>query len=153
MEDVAAGPPPAPGGPRRRWRRLAWAWGPALAYLGLIFHLSSRPASGLPKSWWMSHDKLLHVGEYALLGALLVRALAHSGVRRLLLPLAALGALAWGWSDELHQSFVAGRQGNDLGDLLADGVGGLVGAAAALLLRARRRLSPHLLPVPPRASA
>jgi VanZ family protein len=38
-------------------------------------------------------------------------------------------------SDELHQSFVSGRNGNDPGDLTADLLGSVLGAIAYLALR------------------
>jgi VanZ family protein len=50
----------------------------------------------------------------------------------------------YGWIDELHQRFVPGRQ-YDLRDLLADGTGALVGAAAAWAwgIIARGRMPAH----------
>ena len=47
-------------------------------------------------------------------------------------------AVTYGMSDEFHQSFVSGRTPS-LADVLADGVGALIGISASwLLLRSRR---------------
>jgi VanZ family protein len=52
-------------------------------------------------------------------------------------------ALLVGASDEYHQTLTPGRSGNDLGDLLADTAGGLLGALLAL------RSRPQPTPVTP----
>jgi VanZ family protein len=124
VEDVAA--------TRRAPAGLAWTWLPVLAYAAVIFYFSSRTGAQLPRYWFMQHDKVLHSIEYTGLGLLVCRGLRRSRVRPLpsLLAAAAL-ALAFGASDEFHQSFVPGRQGNDLGDLLADAVGGTLGGTIA----------------------
>jgi VanZ family protein len=41
----------------------------------------------------------------------------------------------FGVADEFHQSFVPGRQGNDLGDMTADLIGATLGAMSFLVLR------------------
>ena len=81
-------------------------------------------------------DKLAHAAEYALLGGLAVRAVIRTwpasspwnagqgGV--------ALAGL-WGWLDEIHQFFVAGRS-TDPFDLAADLAGAVLGAWIALRL-------------------
>jgi VanZ family protein len=117
-------------------RRPLGRWLAVVAYAGLIFYFSSRPASGLPRFWFMRYDKVLHAGEYFWLGALIAIALRGSGMRlsRACLLAVAL-AVAYGISDEYHQTFVPGRQGNDLGDLTADTVGAGLGAAAFALAR------------------
>jgi hypothetical protein len=38
-----------------------------LSWAGLIFFLSTRPASGLPAPWFLAHDKLVHAGVYGVL--------------------------------------------------------------------------------------
>jgi VanZ family protein len=86
----------------------------------VIFALSSVPhlSSGLG-TWDLVLRKLAHAAEYAVLGALLVRALWAR------LPALALGA-AYAASDELHQHFVAGRHGSPL-DAGIDVVGVAIG--------------------------
>lgn len=108
--------------------RLAFAfiyWGPVLAWAGLIAYLSHIPslATGAPGVWDLVVRKLGHVGEYAVLTFLLWRALRADGLSssRALLWSGSL-ALGYAASDEVHQSFVAGREGA-LRDVLIDAVG------------------------------
>jgi VanZ family protein len=125
--------------------RRATAWTiAALGYAALIFWLSAQPH---PLPWiprgLLASDKLVHALEYALLGALAALALGARGVRpgRALL-LAAVLASAYGASDEIHQSFVPGREA-DVADWAADTVGAILGAgtAAAALRRRKARAS------------
>jgi len=110
---------------------LARAWLPVLAWAALIFALSSVPDLGTGLgSWDLVLRKLAHVAEYAVLGALLDRALRRP------LPAVALG-VAYAVSDELHQHFVPGRRGAPL-DVLIDAVG--VGLGVLAWHRLSRRL-------------
>ncbi len=112
----------------RRW--LAFL--PPLAYAAIIFALSSesRPLPFLPDEL-MLHDKLLHAVEYAVLGALLVPSLRLAGLgRRAAVLVAVLVGSLYGASDEIHQSFVPGRDAAVL-DWVADTLGVALGAAAA----------------------
>ncbi|MEX1357159.1 MAG: VanZ family protein [Gaiellaceae bacterium] len=85
-------------------RRVASAWLPVVAWAGVIFAVSSIPALGTGLGVWdLVLRKLAHIAEYAVLGLLLARAAA-------VLPAFALG-LAYAVTDEVHQAFVAGRQG------------------------------------------
>lgn len=77
-------------------------------------------------------DKVLHAVLYSGLGALLVRALAGGWRRRIRwgVVVAAVGmAVAYGASDELHQSFVPPRRADVL-DVVADGVGAAIAACS-----------------------
>jgi VanZ family protein len=103
------------------------AWLPVAVWAAVIFMLSSIPSldSGLG-TWDTVLRKLAHLAEYAVLGALLYRALRRE-------PAAiALGSL-YAVTDEVHQAFVSGRQGSPL-DWLIDTVGVVAGA----LLLSRR---------------
>ena len=102
-----------------------------LALMALIFYLSSQGARR--RHARRSARVIAHCGEYALLAALWVWALAPSLGRRALAAAAAI-SFAYAISDEFHQSFVDGRDADPL-DLLVDGLGI---AAATWLLRARR---------------
>lgn len=107
-------------------------WGPVLVYAGLIFFGSSlsSPPETISSVLQKFSDKVLHFCEYAVLGGLLYRACRHASgewLSRLALPAAALGAAFYGLSDETHQLFVPFREA-DLLDVLADTVGGTVGA-------------------------
>ena len=98
-------------------------WLPVVAWAGVIFALSSVPDLGTGLGGWdLLLRKLAHAGEYALLGALLLRALRRD------LPALALG-VAYAISDELHQHFVPGRRGAPL-DVLIDAVGVGLGVLA-----------------------
>ena len=106
-----------------------WLWGPVLAQMALIFIASSIP--NLQHLHGNISDKAGHGIGYAILGALLLRALARgrrAGVTWRTVLLAMLCATAYGVSDEFHQRFVPGRS-SDVYDVLADAVG----AAAASL--------------------
>lgn len=84
--------------------------------------------------------KLIHVGEYAILGALFCRALALDRRRmgRRLEILALTLTVASGGIDESQQSFVAGRAPR-LTDLGFDTIGAALGLAWASIVRQRRR--------------
>ena len=103
-------------------RSVAFAWVPVLAWAGVIFALSSIPGLGTGLGVWdLVLRKLAHVAEYAVLGVLLARAAPTA---------AALGlGLAYAISDEVHQAFVAGRQGSAV-DVAVDAVGLVLGVAA-----------------------
>ena len=101
-------------------RRHLEIWAPVVLWAALIFVLSSIPmlSSGL-EGWDFWLRKAAHVVEFAILGALLWRAL-----RRDLLSIA-LG-IAYAASDEFHQTFVRGREGS-VRDLAVDAVGVVLG--------------------------
>ena len=110
-------------------RRVAYEWLPVVAWAGVIFAISSIPSLGTGLGVWdLVLRKLAHVTEYAVLGLLLARAVP-------LTPAFVLGVL-YAASDELHQHFVAGREGAPR-DVVIDALGVLVGLWAA------RRLAQH----------
>ena len=89
---------------------------PVLAWAGVIFAFSAVPDLGTGLGGWdLVLRKIAHTAEYAILGALLVRATGRTGVAF------ALGVL-YAVSDEIHQTFVAGRHGSPL-DVAIDAVG------------------------------
>lgn len=110
-------------------------WLPIVAWATLIFAFSSVPDLGTGLGGWdLVLRKIAHAAEFAVLGALLLRALDRAAVAF------ALGAL-YAVSDELHQVFVPGRMGSPL-DVAID----TVGVACGVLLwqratRARRTAS------------
>lgn len=111
----------------------------AVAWAAVIFWASSRPNPFpfLPRGIF-DHDKLLHAGAYAVLGALAAAALASRHLRLgRAIALAAVLATVYGATDEWHQGHVPNRDA-DPADLAADALGGLAGAAlAVVILRAR----------------
>jgi VanZ family protein len=91
-------------------------WVPVVAWAGLIFVLSSVPNLGTGLDGWdLVLRKIAHAGEFAVLGALLLRATGRLG---LALVLGVLYAV----SDEVHQEFVPSRMGSPL-DVAIDAVG------------------------------
>lgn len=121
---------------------MALRWLAVIAYAGVIFFFSSRTPKGLPKIEIPHIDKVVHATEYAGLGFLLCRALRRREVPTPAeIALAVTLGTAYGVSDEYHQTFVPGRSGNDLGDLLADAVGSSLGALLYTQLAKRAYLS------------
>jgi VanZ family protein len=99
-------------------------------WAGLIFALSSVSDLGTGLGGWdLALRKLAHVAEYAVLGALLVRA---TGQLRLAFALGLLYAV----SDEVHQAFVPGRMGSPV-DVAVDAVGVALGIVLWQKARAR----------------
>jgi len=76
----------------------------------------------------------LHLAEYAILGVLLSWSLVNSGVTRRLVLYVFLVGLFYGMTDELHQYFVPERTASLL-DLIADGLGSLLGSYSFHILR------------------
>jgi VanZ family protein len=102
-------------------------WLPVLAYVTVIFALSSQQHLQ-PPIRFLNADKVLHAGEYLLLGLLLVRALRATlrVGRPLFAAMIAIGIVVTvGTADEFLQSFIPGRQ-SDILDLLADALGGAI---------------------------
>jgi VanZ family protein len=105
-------------------------WLPVAVWAVLIFALSSIPDLGTGLGGWdLALRKLAHAAEYAVLGALLVRAIARAGLAF------ALGTL-YAVSDEVHQAFVPGRMGSLL-DVALDAVGVVCGVVLWQKARAR----------------
>lgn len=112
-------------------RRLS-SWAPVALWCALIFGLSAVPGLSTGLSFDFPLRKLGHVAEYAVLFALLRRALSREGLSPRAAAAAAFPlAVAYAVTDEWHQSFVPGRAGR-ASDVLLD-------AAGALLAWARSR--------------
>jgi len=121
-------------------RAILERWLPPFAWMALIFVVSAQPTLPRAPQPWV--DTLLkkfgHAFSYGLLAWLFLRALRGreeaAAWQRLI---SALLATAYGASDELHQSFVPGRNASML-DVLIDGTGATLGMFAQwLLARAR----------------
>jgi VanZ family protein len=114
--------------------RALLLWLPVVVWAAVIFAFSSVPDLGTGLGGWdLVLRKLAHTAEYAILGALLLRATGRIGIAL------ALG-IAYAVSDEIHQTFVPGRAGKPL-DVAIDTLGLVVGVAIWHLLRSRRRLA------------
>ncbi|MFQ5586510.1 MAG: VanZ family protein, partial [Thermodesulfobacteriota bacterium] len=109
-------------------------WLPLVAYMGLIFYLSSRPDLPDVMPGLTFGDKVAHLAAYALLAVLWVRALEKRWTaidEKRLFIIAVLCTGLYGISDEIHQYFVPGRSADFL-DAIADIAGGMVGARLSL---------------------
>ncbi len=118
----------------------------ALAWMVGLFYLSSQPHLDVP-SLVPDQDKVLHFGAYALLGLFFLGSLRPSlppGYRNVQALLATAAASLYGISDEIHQSFVPGRD-PDVLDWLADTCGALL-ATLLLAWLSRRLLRKKLQP-------
>jgi VanZ family protein len=110
--------------------RVVTVWLPVVAWAAVIFAFSSVPHLGTGLGTWDTVlRKSAHVTEYAVLGALLYRALGREAL-----------ALAWGIAyaatDELHQHFVRGRHASPV-DVAIDAVGLALGMLVWLRVRER----------------
>ncbi len=118
-------------------KRFLSLWAPVAAWAALIFTLSAIPHlhSGFEMDFLLR--KIAHVVEYAVLSALLWRALEGGRPRGVwtLFLLSFFLSVLYAASDEWHQSFVPGR-GASARDVLIDAAGAL---AAALFLLDRRK--------------
>lgn len=104
---------------------------PAIVYAAAIYGVSSLPSSDIPP---LLDDRILHFAEYFGFGLCLAFAAAAWARQRFALRHAIVAVaigLAWALSDELHQSFVPGRDPS-IRDLVFDGLG-LASAQAAIL--------------------
>lgn len=114
------------------------AWLPVALWSAVIFGLSSIPGTRLPPVDLPQVDKLAHLLVYAVLGALVLRAVGRRGQRRGLRPRDFLVAIAlttlYGVSDEAHQHWTPNRT-PDWHDVVADALGGAVGSLALVATR------------------
>jgi VanZ family protein len=109
------------------------AWLPVAVWAAVIFAFSSIPSLGTGLGTWdLVLRKLAHAAEYAVLGALLLRALRRP------LPAFALAVL-YAVSDEVHQTFVPGREGALL-DVVVDAAGVAAGVLAWKALVSDRKV-------------
>jgi len=100
----------------------------AVSWAALIFYLSSQPSIDAPMLF-LWQDKLFHLVAFGVLGFFVMGSLqaSHNGYQPGQLWLVALAVMLYGVSDEFHQYFVPGRS-VDVYDVLADALGGLLGA-------------------------
>jgi VanZ family protein len=114
-------------------------WLPVILYMAGIFVASAMPNPPAPSD---VPDVSLHAAAYFGLALLSIRALARaqwSGVTGSTLALACIIAIAYGATDEWHQSFVANRHA-ELRDLGADAIGACAAAVVVGAYGIIRRL-------------
>ncbi len=97
-----------------------------VAFMALIFYLSSQPYIAIAPDFSNS-DKIMHVLAYGLLGGLFALSIQpwKGTLSWKLVGFTTLFTIAYGISDEFHQSFVPGREASVL-DVVADGLGGFL---------------------------
>lgn len=116
--------------PFPRWLNVA-GWVGALTWAAFLVVQSGSPSVGgflarILARFPDGADKVGHAGAYAVLGAFLTLATGRVWV-------AVVIATLFGVTDEIHQYFVPGRFA-DVFDVLADGVGALIGALCVAFL-------------------
>jgi VanZ family protein len=117
-----------------------WRWALVLAWMGVIFYLSSRSELPRPEGISASLEAIAgHFVGYGVLAVLVSFALAETGISTLRRSVyAVLIAVLYGVSDEFHQSLVPGRD-PALFDIAMDAIGAITALAAwSLLVRWRR---------------
>jgi VanZ family protein len=103
-------------------------WLPVVAFMGVIFFLSSLSEPPVPEEVGSVGG---HWIGYFLLAVLVVRALAGGLPARVALRIALLAwliSVGYGVTDELHQTFVPGRTA-DIYDIYTDALGAAAGIA------------------------
>lgn len=105
---------------------------PALLWMLIIFYFSSRSTTNVPGTYLerFLFLKTLHLIEYAILAVLLFFAFTK-------FHLTILTGYLYALSDELHQSFIPGREGR-LRDTFIDLLGIFIGIATIKILRSNR---------------
>lgn len=107
-------------------RRLLISWLPAILWMVLIFLLSSRPSVHASAIDWQDFfiKKTGHFVEYFILNALLIFGFKNTTALKSpqLILAAFILAVIYAASDELHQTFVPGREGRPR-DVVIDTLG------------------------------
>ena len=105
-------------------------WAAPFALMGVIFFLSAQPDLGTDLGTIdLVGRKFVHMAEYALLFFLWWRALRTVAGPRQAIAAALAIAVGYAITDEFHQSFVDGRNGNPV-DVAIDTVGASLAAFA-----------------------
>lgn len=101
-------------------------WLPPIALMVIIFFLSSRQSIAVTEDFISDFIifKSLHIAEYGLLTYLLARAIRKTTdwLMSDVLMIAALTAILYGITDEIHQTFVPTRSGA-IRDIFIDSIG------------------------------
>ena len=101
-------------------------WLPVIVWLSLIFIASSIHTPFRVLRVFRYQDKLIHLVEFGILGALLARAVYRKGLESRWRYWACIGAASlYGALDEFHQAFVPGRS-VDWSDFAADSFGAFI---------------------------
>lgn len=118
-------------------------WAPVALWAAFILLLTSIPNPSTFAPPLFAHaDKVVHFTMYAVLGALSMHAIGRSTRAPITIAIVLIVSLiaAFGYADEWHQQFIAGRS-RDIADWMADTTGALAGVVAAATARRRRELT------------
>lgn len=120
---------------------------PPLIVASTIFYFSSLESVDFIHEVITIQDKFLHITAYCVLGITLIFAslgiLKNTSKRNIIIFVILLGAL-YGISDEIHQSFVPGRNA-DVFDWLADLIGiGISFIFYPLILKLVNKIQKHI---------
>jgi len=115
------------------------SWTPAIAYMALIFWLSSSPPPPPARAVPVYFDiKIIHIIEYGVLNLLVFLALDRTAdipfVWKMIYSVAI--TILYGLTDELHQVFVPGRSGK-LIDIAANLIGCIIAQTGTALFRVK----------------
>ncbi len=105
---------------------------PIVMYSALIYYLSNQSRLPMPDFGILGWDKLIHYTAYFIYGILMqlaVTAVLSKKTQKYQIIIVVLLASLFAFSDEIHQSFVPGRDA-DIFDVLAD----LLGILTSMLL-------------------
>jgi VanZ family protein len=150
--------------PYEQMRRFLKTWLPVMVWVGVIFLGSTDLMSAehtsrfiVPFLRWLKPDisvetlssihfivrKCTHVGEYAILALLLLRAAILMTNSKRSIPILYLSVLSVSLivaaTDEFHQTFV-GSRGASLQDIMIDGTGAVLGLVIASITRMSRSI-------------
>ena len=104
-----------------------------MVWVGITFVVSNQPVVHIP---FGAPDYVAHSLNYGVLGVLLVWGRAKGDWRAItprVLVSAVLLAIVLGIGDEIHQSFIPGRD-SEVKDVIADGVGAALAACGVGIL-------------------
>jgi VanZ family protein len=114
----------------RRSLNQYWRWALVIAWMGVIFYLSSRSTLPRPEEISANLEAIAgHLTAYGVLALLVSYALSDSGISAMRRSVCAVVfAVMYGISDEFHQSFVPGRD-PALFDIAMDTIGAITALA------------------------
>jgi len=122
---------------------------PAILWAGLIFYFSSIPELkvGFASTFWeLLGRKIAHIGEYAILGFLMLR--IFRGHLNIIISQSVIFSLIivifYAISDEAHQMFTPGRAGKEI-DIAVDTLGGILGITAGVIVYERKKYAQSFL--------
>lgn len=110
-----------------------WAWAPAIVWVAITFVVSHQPVVRIP---FGAPDYVAHALNYSVLCVLLIWGRTNGDWRAItpwVLLSAVLIAIVLGIGDEIHQSFIPGRD-TDVNDVIADGAGAALAACAVAIV-------------------